>query len=512
MTRTFWFWAGLSSLLLLGFFGLKVLRFNALYYTYNDMYIFLQSSCSWIDGRPLLYENVWGYSGRIHNNYILLLMGPLIYVGGAYGAFAVQVGLLLISYVLLIRYVSKGAAGWTTGLLTAVLLLGPVPFWFNEHPNIGWHPELTYWPLTLLFALALMTGRRWAFALTAAGLVFVKEDGALLAGVVHIGYLSLGYLRANPTRSIWGVLTTGRFWRVVVRWALVFGAGMAFLAYKNHAAQPEPRLQQALAVVQNGLRDPTFIRVHGRLLFHTLLLLLPTLGLLGYGLARNGWRQVGSVLLGYGGALAVLTVSNGVQGATYYGTNPLFDLVSLTWPPRFVLVWAFSAAYVLFYWRLFRPDARPVLSWQPALLGALLWVVQGPVVQAARPDERFSPLFRNLRTYRYDPQKLPLLPAADVAVVGEVARTIPPRSSVYVFDYLIPLFHRHYNIWPTGKHWARADVAVIPNNDFQKLGDRLPRVMNAPYRAFRLGTYTIYATPKAEPAVRQAIARSFSNP
>ncbi len=78
------------------FFWFKIARFQGLYYTFNDMYIFLQASCSWMDGRPLLYENIWGYDDRIHNNYAMLLWGPLIYLGGAYGAFAVQAGLWLV--------------------------------------------------------------------------------------------------------------------------------------------------------------------------------------------------------------------------------------------------------------------------------------------------------------------------------------------------------------------------------------------------------------------------------
>ena len=488
-----------SGVLLLLFFWFKAARFQALYYTYNDMYIFLQNSCSWMDGRPLLYENVWGYDDRIHNNYAMLLWGPLIYVTGAYGAFAVQTILSLLSYGLLLRRISQRLPVWAVWLVGAVLLLGPVWFWFSDHPGIGWHPELTYFPLSLLFLLALLSYRTGWLLLTGTLLVLVKEDGALLAGALHLAFLSVQYLLANPNRTIFGILTKPRFWLVLGGWAALFVAGMLFLSYKNDAAEPEPRLQQALAVMGAGLRDGAFIKKHLILLFQTFLLLLPSIGLLLYGLHRVGWRQAGSVLLVYGVAQLALLFSNWVQGATYYGTNLMFDLVSLTWPPRFVLVYAFSVFYTLTVWLLFGlGEERPVVRWQPVLLGALLFVIQFPVVQYARPDFRLLAIARNLVRHRFDPQKEPLLPASDVAVIGRLAKTIPARSNVFVFDYLIPVFHKHYAIWPTEKQWEDADLAIIPNDDFQKLGDRLPRVMKQPYRAVRLATYTVYVTPAYE--------------
>lgn len=487
------------------FFWFKITRFQALYYTYNDMYIFLQASCSWMNGRPILYENIWGYDDRIHNNYGMLLWGPLIYLGGAYGAFAVQIGLSIFSYGLVMRQMSRRLADWALWLVLAVMLLGPVWFWLNDHPGIGWHPELTYLPISLLFLVVLLAGQTGWCWLVGGLMVLVKEDGALLAGAIHLAVLCVRYLVADRQRSIFGILTQVRFWLVLVGWAALFMAGMIFLSYKNHAVEPEPRLQQALNVIGKGLHDPIFIRKHLSLFLQTGLLLIPSIALLLYGLYRANWRQTGSVLLVYALAQMALTVSNGVQGATYYGTNPLFDLVSLTWPPRFVLVYAFSVVYVLTVWFLFEPAKQPPSVWQRVLAGAVLVAIQLPIVQYVRPDFRLFASLHDAVTYRFDPQKQPLLPPADVAMIEQLARTIPPRSNVFVFDYLIPFFHEHYNIWPTEKQWEDADLAIIPNNDFQKLGKRLPRVMKQPYRALRLNTYTVFVTPAYEPYLKAAL-------
>lgn len=494
-----------SSLVLLLFFWFKIIRFQGLYYTFNDMYIFLQASYSWIDGRPLLYENIGGYDDRIHNNYGMLLWGPLIYVSGAYGAFAVQTGLSLLSHGLALRYMSRRMASGVLWLCWAVLLVGPVWFWMNDHPGIGWHPELTYLPLALLFVWALLmchTGWSWV---TAGLIVLVKEDGALLAGIIHLSFISIQYLTADRQRSIFGILTKARFWITVAGWAVVFVAGMAFLSYKNHAVEPEPRLQQALSAIQAGLHDSQFIRKHLKLLFQTFLLLLPSVGVLLYGVYRVGWRQAGSILVVYTMAQLALLLSNLVQGATYYGTNALFDLVSLTWPPRFVLVYAFSVTYCVLVWSLFDAGDQPATRRKPVLIGLSLLAVQLPIVQYARPDFQLVPIVQNLVGHRYDPFKEPMLPVSDVAVVKQLAHTIPAHSNVFIFDFFIPFFHKHYNIWPTEKQWKNADLAIIPNNDFQKLGEHLPRVMKHPYRAVRLSTYTIFVTPAYEPYVKTAL-------
>lgn len=494
-----------SSLLLLLFFAFKVCRFQALYYTFNDMYIFIQSSCSWLDGRPVLYENIWGYDSRIHNNYILLLIGPLIYRSGAYGAFAVLILLLIVSYGLLLR-VLAGRARWFLWLTFAVLLFGPVWFWFNDHPGIGWHPELLYYPLVLLFTLALFYAETsWYFWVTATLIVLVKEDGALLAGTVHLGYQCLQYLRVNPDRSVLGILANRRFWLTVVGWALVFLVGILFLSYKNHSAKPEPRLEQALTAIRTGITDPTFIRTNLLLLGQTIALLLPSMLLLLLLINRVGFRQVGSVVLIYVVAQLALLGSNWVQGSTYYGTNSFFYLVSLTWPPRFVLVYAFSVSFVLAFWLLFGEKARALPRNWAIGVGAVLFLIQIPIVKLSRPDVDYKTTLIDTFTHRFDPFKERLLPANDVAVVERLVRTIPPRSNVFMFDFLIPFFHRHYNIWLTGKQWENADLAIIPIDDIHGLTKHLPAVMKQPYRRVQLSTYNVYVTPTYERYLNQAI-------
>lgn len=277
---------------------------------------------------------------------------------------------------------------------------------------------------------------------------------------------------------------------------------MLFLSYKNHAVEPEPRLQQALNAIKEGLSQRAFLQIHATFLLQTTLLLLPSFVLLIYLAWRFQVNQIGSIVLIYVVGQTVLLLSNFVQGATYYGTNPLFYLVSITWPPRFVLTYAFSVCYLAGVVFVFHRSMRPVVAWQPVILAASLFLVQIPIVPYARPDFTWSAVLWKTFQHRFDPYKEPLLPEADVAFVSELAKQIPARSNVFVFDYLIPFFHTHYNIWPTEKHWEKADLAIIPNNDFQRLADRFPRVMKQPLQAHRLSMYTVYYTPAYSPYIK----------
>ena len=490
------------GLILIGFFLFKILRFQTLGYTFNDMYAFLQMSRSWMDGQPFMYENIWGYHHKIHNYYTVLVWGPLTRAFGAYGIFAVQAGLLLISYVvtnehLLRRHVSA----WIRYVLLGVILLGPVPFWLNDHPNIGWHTELTYLPVALFFALALVSQRQ--FLTIAAGLtvVLVKEDGAVLAAMIQLGYEGIQFIRQRPNQPLWNWLRQWRFWIVAIGWVAVFLAGMVWLGYKNNFA--EPRLQIALALLKNNVGKASFWRQMLLLIGQSGLLLAPVIGVLWLLVSQMRERFGVRLFLLWGAGVIVLTALNFVQSVHYY-KQPLFYLVSLTWPPRFILLWAFSAAFLTLFISLFADQFRPMPSAKIWLLGAGLFIIQLPIVYLTRPD---FPSLRNwVRTLqgRYANDKDPvLLQPDDLTVVKCVADQLPHNANVFAFDFLVPFFHRQYGIWPTGKHYQPADIALIPINDRQGLRKKLP--MRQPYRVIRLKAYNLYVSAVYEQTVRQCV-------
>ena len=58
-------------------------------------------------------------------------------------------------------------------------------FWIWDDPFYGWHAEVLYVPLAVLFAGAL-TRRRRQVLLWGAALVLLREDGAVVACAIHL--------------------------------------------------------------------------------------------------------------------------------------------------------------------------------------------------------------------------------------------------------------------------------------------------------------------------------------
>ena len=490
------------GLALIGFFLFKILRFQTLGYTFNDMYAFVQMSRSWMDDRPFMYENVWGYHHKIHNYYTVLFWGPLCRAFGAYGLFAVQAILLLISYVAVNEHLQRRPLPvWVRYIVLLIILFGPVSFWLNDHPNIGWHTELTYFPFALLFGLTLLGKRRFWAVIAGLAIVLVKEDGAVLAAMIHLAYEGLQFIRQRPDRPLWNWLLQRRFWYIAIGWVAIFLVGMLWIGYKNNFA--EPRLQIALTLLKNNVGEITFWHQMLLILGKSCLLLVPIIGLLWFLLAQTSNRFIGRFFLLWGVGVLILTLLNFIQSVHYY-KQPLFYLVSLTWPPRFVLVWGFSAAFLTLLVSLFADQFMSVQFVKAWFIGATLFVIQLPILYLTRPD--FPSLYDWARTFqgRYAPDKNKVyLQPGDLTVVKCLADKLPHDANVFAFDFLVPFFHRQYGIWPTGKNYRPADIALIPIEDIQGLRKVLP--MRQPYRILRLKGYDLYVSTAYESMVRQCV-------
>ena len=163
----------------------KYQLFLGLEYT-SDLFTFIQLSNGWMHGRPILFENQYGYTTEIHNYIAILLFGPLTELFGAYGLFA---GLLILLFIAARRslvFVDRGVAGWTARrIVFAGFLVGPVGFWFWDHEVYGFHLELLFLPLGILYALAIFdeSGRRWLWL---SLICLVREEGPLFAFSIHI--------------------------------------------------------------------------------------------------------------------------------------------------------------------------------------------------------------------------------------------------------------------------------------------------------------------------------------
>ncbi|MBO0947205.1 hypothetical protein [Fibrella forsythiae] len=503
-----------STVAILGFLTFfclfKWARLYTLNYSFNDMYAFLQMAVSWMDGRPFMYDNIWSYHHRIHNYYTVFLWAPFIRLGGAYGLFASQVLLLMLAFGLvnerLSRQLLPSMPAWVRYGFVASVLLGPISLWLNDHPNIGWHTELSYLPFSLLFALALTSNSRiWPWV-TGALVVLVKEDGAILASLIYVAWFGLNSLRATTDNSLWPLIRRRTFWLSVGGWALVFVIGMVWLSIKNEAG--EPRLKNTLAILSQSGATTSFVRQMAVLVGQSLALLLGVVFFL-YLVLRNAPKTYrASVWLLFGLGVGTLTALNVVQSSFYFGQDA-FQTVALTWPPRFVLVWSFATSFCALLLLAKAPGSRPNW-WHPTTAITLafvagLFLVQVPIVYLVRSDLPTLADLKNLVRRRPAADKqVALLQPADIATIRRLAQLLPPHSNVLAFDYVVPIFHAHYGIWPTGNQFRPADVAVLPTNDFQGLSKT--SAMPRQYKAFPLANYVIYATPPYEQYVLKALS------
>src|SRR5262249_7256609 len=154
-------------------------------------------------------------------------LGPLTNAWGAYGLFAVHALLLLAAFRAADRLLAPDLA--RRAAFALAYLFGPIAFWIWDDPTYGWHIELLYLPLAVLFVAAANRGSRvlWVWA---AALVLLREDGAVVVCSLEL-VSTWGRLAAFP----WSRRALCPTVRIALVWLAVFGAGFAWLRF----TQPE---------------------------------------------------------------------------------------------------------------------------------------------------------------------------------------------------------------------------------------------------------------------------------
>src|SRR5215475_8765205 len=79
------------------YFASKVTRFQHQGYM-SDLFSHLEIARGWLQGRPLLHENRYGFHGTLHNYFLDLVVGPFTLLWGVYGLFLVQILLYALSF------------------------------------------------------------------------------------------------------------------------------------------------------------------------------------------------------------------------------------------------------------------------------------------------------------------------------------------------------------------------------------------------------------------------------
>ena len=330
----------LALLVLTTWLAVKAVLFRHLEYV-CDLFQHLVMSRSVFEGHPFLWEPQ--AAGLLHNYPLLPSFYALTAWLGAYGLFV-------------------GLAAWTAGALVAVwrlanrsepwrrelywtivfaLVLGPVGFWLWDDPTYGWHTQMVFVPLGILFATCLITGTRLAWV-AAALIVLNREEGALIAWAIHVLFVTMG-----PSPD--GAPGPGRWWAapqarrvllITAVYALAFGANMAWLL----ARQPSIAGSR-IGVTVGQATSPAWADPAARGEIASAVLDIAWLLLSGLVITLAGLRpaRVARVAV-----VIVPLVATGMIGMLAYATGGPMRYHGLAWPPRFVMVWTVFVAACLF--------------------------------------------------------------------------------------------------------------------------------------------------------------------
>ncbi|KAB2917238.1 MAG: hypothetical protein F9K23_05645 [Bacteroidetes bacterium] len=333
--------------ILIWYFAAKLGIFTKLGYQ-SDLYTHIQICRGWLQGRPLMHENCYGYHGKLHNYFFDLAMGPFVLKWGATGIFIVQFLLYVWALWYTFPVLYKKSDEFNHKLLVAVFYIavfcGPVSFWLYDDPDYGFHTEMLYVPLGFIFTLSLYKKQHWVSAVAALLMVSVKEDGAVLVACLHLFYLALQFTAKNITTKRW--LLQSLLWGGV--YVVVFVAGIIYLKYQNDFGYD--RLSESFERI--GLQTAQAKRNYFLPIFKSFgLLLLPFAAVLLFMRVTNY-----KVWLWWLAFMLPVVAVNLVSGFVYFPAK----YFSLVWVPRFSLTFAQflsmgSLCLLLFSRAWFRP-------------------------------------------------------------------------------------------------------------------------------------------------------------
>lgn len=369
------------------FVGVKILLFWQFEYT-SDLFSFLAMSRSWLEGQSFLYEPAYGSHIQIHHYFLVLVFGIFTKFFGAYAFFVIHGLLLFLTAWVLRKTFDPSKFFWA-------FYWGPVSFWIFDNPTYGWHLELLYLPLGLLFLAALKSSSNWKIFISFILLLAVREDAALIAlGLIWIFWFSSDLVSRSFLRRKIFVLALLAISFFIVQFSILRGGRATQLNFSfEQFSLLKPMLGQALILLL-----PVFFvfRISWKSCALPLLLVIPPLILSGF------------IYSGY---------------EVWHG---------LTWPPRFVLVWTLVMAGALF----------SELRVQKKVW--LLVILILPVI--------FLNFVRNYNLFHRlqiaSGLGAQVLTQKESQLVSCLAKKLNPREAVVVVGSLNASFHQQTLLWP----------------------------------------------------------------
>ncbi len=297
------------------FYVYKVRMYELFYYT-HDMFSVIGTSIGWTRGHPLWWDNRYGLTPAIHFSYTAPLLSPFIVLFAGRGLFIFHVLIYCLAFFFTIYHVHDKHLLKLRLATLVVFLAGPFAFWVFDDTPYGWHIEMTFIPLSLAFALALVSKRKWLVALFAVLLIFTKEDGIVIGCCIHLLYLLSDNRQSTFNRK--------KIILIIAGWLLVFI--FSFMVIKFLRPDDSSRLEEAIGKLfkKDGLNNLDYFR---QISWQFLLMFLPLAVFCFYVLERKNFLKL--ILL-----TLPLVITGTVSGLWYAGLTGY----SVLWAPRFVAI------------------------------------------------------------------------------------------------------------------------------------------------------------------------------
>lgn len=432
--------------LLLFFFIVKILHFCKLDYQ-SDLFSHIQTSRSWLQGRPIMFENNYGDHAIYHNYFFNLLMGPFALWWGAYGIFISQFALYLwaiwISFPIIYSPTATTAKNLIYFTFYIGIFFGPYAFWLYDDPWFGFHTEMLYIPLSIIFISSLLKKHTFFSILSALFILLVKEDGAVLLACLHLLFFTYKWQTGSIIRAEW--LKNSILWGVV--WVAVFITGVFYLKYKNHFEAT--RLDKAIDRMHE-LGPGVYVEYFIGVLKSFALLLLPLIGFIIF-IRPAKWKIALWALL-----LLVPIVAVNIISGLYYLPHKDF---SITWVPRFSLVFGFYLGLVLLQ---FSSGYTPWTKQKPvaATISVIaLIVIFGGQVFLLKKEKNY-PFYKNAVEILSAPHPEKAKPY--ISELKNIAKVLPHDYPVAPPYWTFALFHKHDFLWISSAYnaWQQPRMVI----------------------------------------------------
>jgi hypothetical protein len=499
----------------------KSVLFHRLEYC-TDLFTNLELTRTFFEGRPLLWENAYGNHKAFHNYYLAPLLYPLTRFLGAYGLFVIQAFFAGWSvYAILGR--ARDAPVWKRNLywaMVAAIGLGPIAFWIFDDVVFGFHYELLFVPLSVLFALSLSERRKSAW-LFAGLMVLTREEGAILTWCIHVLHEVMNVEAGTDPRARAAMLQ--RLMRITLGWLFVFSVGMGLLLLMGGANHG--RLGGAIPGLRAVLEDRATRSYFFASLVDTALLL--GAGSLIYltGIPARG--LVASALISM-----VLVVPTTVASSVY---KTSVREHGIAWPPRFSLFWSVALAGCLF--AIERAQTPAFAAWRRRRAAVAIVVAGSIVAQIAvlGVRKRYDFVSRiSLQTLVVPASMMALVvpestlqaylrrPRFVAAALSDsedsfltcLGRDLPHETAITATGGLLGRFHQQDVLWAdrVAVAWKPPEIVVcdetgrIPWEDgCLKLSRSLPE---ASYNALHLGNLSVRYASGPKSVVEACAARA----